>query len=445
MVNILIIILVCLFFYRPVTKYGYIIDDMEVATHKPTGNWLRDLWYQIRGHAYFNPRIEHTITTLIHTINCCLIYWAFGSNQVSFIASMLFAVNPVNNQASVWLSGKVYAIGAMFMLLGWGLKTFYPAFYFIGSYFSLNIVPTPLLFLLAKPHWYVLILGGMVLAYRMRLLFEPKRRFKDSSAEMQDYVFSKSPKRLIIPLKTFGYYLRLCLFPIRLGMCHTYLHVFGLSKKETDMWFKPDKYMFIGLSAVLFLVFGLVKGWDMTGLYWFTLCMLPWSNFVVLNHPICERYSYLANIGLMVFVAKLSTLTPLGSYLVVGLWVYYATRLFYFLPAYKTNLSFFKSNVDNFEDVAIGYNQEGLERIRYNQPGMAVDVFAKGLLSRPHDFRLNYNLANLLIGMGRFMEARSYIYRAEQNLDPNNNYEVWIQNINLLKNKIRETGKIEVI
>jgi len=445
MVSYLIIILVCLFFYRQTVNYGYIIDDMEVATHKRTGNWLRDLWYQIRGHSYFNPKTEHTITLLIHTINCCLIYWAFGMNQVSFIAAMLFSVNPVNNQASVWLSGKVYALGAMFMLIGWGVKTIYPITYFLGSYFSLNVVPTPLLFLMARPHWWVLLIGVMILAYRMRLLFEPSRRFKDSSPEMQEYVFSKSPKRLIVPLKTFGYYLRLCFFPIRLGMCHEYLHVFGLTKKETDMWFKPDKYMFLGLSAISFLILGLVKGWDMLGLYWFTLCMLPWSNFVVLNHPICERYAYLANIGLMVFVAKLCSLTPLGSYLAVGLWVYYATRLFYFLPAYKTNLEYFKLNVDNFENVAIGYNQEGLERIRFNQAGTAVDIFAQGLFSRPNDFRLNYNLGNLLIGMGRFLEARSYIYKAEQNLDPNNNYAVWMENINILKHKIREGGKIEVI
>ena len=124
--------------YRRASYYGYVIDDVEVATHEKTGRYWRDLWYQIRGHAYFNATREHDITTLFHTLNSCLVYLALGQNNISFIAAMLFAVNPSNNQASVWLSGKVYSVATSLILLGVWVKPLFPLFYLASFYFSLN-------------------------------------------------------------------------------------------------------------------------------------------------------------------------------------------------------------------------------------------------------------------------------------------------------------------
>ena len=102
LIRLSIIILLTLLLYRRSINYGYIIDDMEVATHKRTGRFWRDLWYQIRGHAYFNHKTEHSITLFFHILNSCLIYLAFGQTNVAFLAALLFCINPVNNQGSVW-------------------------------------------------------------------------------------------------------------------------------------------------------------------------------------------------------------------------------------------------------------------------------------------------------------------------------------------------------
>jgi len=429
MVRILCIIISALFFYRRTVKYGYIIDDFQVATHKRR-NKLFDFWGQIRGHAYFQPRVEHTITLLFHTLNSVLIYLALGANDVSFMAGMLFAVNPVNNQTSVWLSGKVYSVAVTMVLLGILFKPLYPLLYlFAGFYFSLNVLLTPLLFLFINPVWFVAFIPVFLLIFKKRVVVEPKRRYEGGTSWMREV----SLRKLIISIKTLGYYFRICLFPIKLAMCHQYLHVFGLSKKETEKWYTFDIYFWLGLGVLLTLATGLVLKWQVFGLFWFVVLMVQWCNFLVLNHPICERYAYMANVGLMYMVATVLMKVPYGTYIAVALWTYYATKLWHFLPAYKNNLEYFKSGMEQFDKVAINYNQYGLELVRFNRPGTALETFNDGLLCRPNDFRLNYNTANLLCSMSRFQEAVCYINRAEAALDKNNSYDTWKKQVDSIK------------
>ena len=434
--RLLLLIISTLLIYHRTTSYGYLIDDIEVATHPQPKEWWKKLWYQVMGHSYFNATTEHTITLLIHTVNVCLVYLALGQNWVSFVAAMLFAVNPVNTQASVWLSGKVYSLAATAILIGIWIKPLFPLMYFLGYYLSLNAFLTPLLFLFLTPVWFVVLPIFLTLVYKKRIVGEPKRRFEGSTKWMQEISFRK----LIISVKTFGYYFRMCLFPTKLGMCHQYLHVFGLSKSETEKWYTLDKYFWLGLSVLMTTLVGVVLKWNIFGLVWFTILMPQWCNFIVLNHPICERYAYLANIGLMYFVATVLLKIPYGQYVLVALGSYYATRLWYFLPAYKTNRDFFSSNIDNFDQVAIGWNQKGLELIRFGRPGDALDTMMEGLMYRPQDFRLNYNSANLLNGMGRCHEAIQFLKKAEAVLDPNNNYQMWRTNIDHMKATMRTRG-----
>ena len=437
MLRLLIILITTLFFYRRTIHYGYIIDDIEVATHEKTGIWWKDFWYQIRGHGYFNRVTEHTITLLIHTINCMLIYKAFGSNDVSFLAAMLFAVNPVNNQASVWLSGKVYALAATFILLGWWIKPLFPLFYFTSFYFSLNGVLTPLLFLFTPQIYFAVLPIILGFFFKNKVIGEPKRRYKQGSIYMREL----SPRKLIISIKTLGYYFRLCLFPFKLGMCHKYLHEYGLTKQETEKWYSFDKYFWLGLGVILTAGIGLLNRWEVFGLIWFIVLTAQWCNFLVLNHPVCERYVYLSNIGLMIMLAKALMTIPYGMYLAVAIWTFYVTKLWFFLPSYKTNYAYFRSNKQEFEDVAIAYNQEGLEAIRFGQPSTALDIFMQGLFYRPYDFRLNYNSANLMIGMGKFEQAKFFLHRAHQSLDKGlDNYDVWMGGINQMKDHIRKQG-----
>jgi hypothetical protein len=245
-------------------------------------------------------------------------------------------------------------------------------------------------------------------------------------------------KKLIIVFKTLGHYAYLCIFPIRLGMCHEYLSVFGLTKKETDKYMKLDIFFFLGIGIVLVVLANLIWKFytPLFGLLWFLIFTLQWLNFIVISHLISERYVYLANIGLMYLLASLIIGTPF-------MWIFltfYAVRLFYFIPAYKDIVCYWKSNTENFPIVAMGWNQLGLAQLQFGNTGSALDSWIRGVQERPNDFRLNYNTANLLLGCGQAVEALRFVKVAEENLDPKNGYAFWKDKIDLIKGELKKRG-----
>jgi hypothetical protein len=119
---------------------------------------------------------------------------------------------------------------------------------------------------------------------------------------------------------------------------------------------------------------------------------------------------------------------------------FYAVRLFYFLPAYTDMKSFWKSNTENFPSVAMGYNQYGLGLVQYGNTGSAIDTLIAGVQLRPHDFRINYNLANIMLATGNTNQAVGFLKTAEINLEKKNNYQFWIDQINKMKEEIKKRG-----
>ena len=45
-----------------------------------------------------------------------MIYLALGKNNLSFLTAILFSINPVNIQGSVWISGRNYVISSILTL-----------------------------------------------------------------------------------------------------------------------------------------------------------------------------------------------------------------------------------------------------------------------------------------------------------------------------------------
>ena len=431
----LIVMVVLLMYYRTF-NYGYIIDDTESVRPKDqeTKNVPLRIWEHIRGRKYTDSRLGHILTTLLHTINCCLIYLVFGANDVAFLASILFAINPVTNQASIWLSGKPYALSTMFLLLGLLIIPLMPLVYGFCVWWAPNALFFPTIFLMKQPHWYAVLLPlvGFLFLKKFKTAFTA--RFGSGTTEMTVI----KPRKLILVFKTLGYYLCHCLVPIKIGMCHYYLHNFGLSPEETKGWYKPDRYMFLGIGLCLAGIFALfhVEHPVAYGFLWFMFLTVQWCNFVMVNHPITERYIYLPTIGLMYALAYLIINTP-AMYVFL---TFYAVRLYYFMPAYFDIKTFWKSNVENFPNVAMGYNQYGLGLLNFGNIGSTIDVWVQGVQLRPKDFRLNYNLANIMLGTGNTTQALQFIKTAEESLDQKNNYEFWRGEINKMIEELKRRG-----
>jgi hypothetical protein len=276
--------------FRRTFQYGYIIDDLEIV--KPQSENHPDRFMRIFKHLfpkhYVESRLAHQCSTWVHIVACVLIYIAFGYNGISFATAMLFAFNPVNNQGSIWLSGKPYAMTACLLLLGLIFYPIMPLMFGCAIWLTTTAIFFPFLYLFERPHYYLILLP--IVGYFFSKRF--RAAIKTRTAGGTDEMVVLKPRKIIIYFKTLGYYFRLCLVPWKNGMCHSYLHTFGLTPDETKMWYTLDKYFFLGvgvMGATIWSFFHLPHP-VCYGLIWFTLLTSQYCNILMVNHPITERY-----------------------------------------------------------------------------------------------------------------------------------------------------------
>ena len=434
---VLTLIIVNLLFYGRTLSYGLIIDDIDAfnaQVTKRTTNFWKNIWLQFKQEYSGNPAIGHLFSIIMHTINTILVYYLFGANDISFLTALLFCINPVGNMASTWLSGRTYSISTTLVLTGLMFPILFPIAYYFTFAWSINAFMSPLLFLFLGFPLLAGVLPCVAFLNRRRYLGTVKLRLDSVPDRMKKPDF----KKLILVPKTFAYYFILCLFPYRLGMCHSYLHTFGLSEEETNQWFKLDKFFWLGLgilTSIGLCIYSMGIAYSF-GLIWFCLFILQWCNYIVINHPITERYAYLANIGLMYFLAQNIINTPVA---IVALTAYAILNLKY-IPAYKDCLSYWKSNTDNFPDVAMGYNQYGIELNKIGKIGTAFDVWLQGKMYRQNDFRINYNIANMLMTQGRWDIIKDFIIIARNNICKINGTQFWTDKIDELQRISEQNG-----
>src|SRR5574343_247465 len=115
----IIICITFLMYYRTI-GYQFIIDDHDhIKDPKDiTKNFFKRWWEYFWGVKIVSFKVAHFFNILVHATVCSLIYIVFGKNDISFLTAVLFALNPVNNQASIWLSGRTYATSTALFLAG---------------------------------------------------------------------------------------------------------------------------------------------------------------------------------------------------------------------------------------------------------------------------------------------------------------------------------------
>ena len=446
MVIPILLFLSVLVVFRKCQSYEYLIDDMELnmrTKDTKTLNWVHNFWLHLRGYILKDKELSHSLNIIIHGLVCSLIYVVFGKNNVSLLAAILFAFNPVNTQVVCWISGKGYATSVLLLLVGMLVKEAFPLFYLGSLICSINTVFAPLVFVIEKPHYWVLLL--------LLIPFMAKRQYdglKQRMTTVTPFMSNITWKRLIIVFKTYGYYFIHCLFPLKISMCHSYLHTYGIDKESTEKWYKLDKYLITGIILAGVAIYSL---FNRTGMYlgflWFTIFIAQWLNFIYTNHPITERYIYLANVGLMFMLAKILSVLPYGNYLALAFLIFYLTRLWYVMEQYKDLVTFWKTNAENFSDVALTYNQWGIMLSNQGKIGTSVDVMTEGLKKSPEDFRLNYNLANIMASMGDPNVGLHHAEKALKNVHKNspNMVEMWRNHCNLVKENCIKRGAKVVI
>lgn len=421
-----IIILANLVYYYRTLSFSYVSDDIVVTEDTPAIVNKKDIfWCHFFGTNYKNHRLAHKMRLAIHIINACLVYLVFGSNLVSFTAALLFSFNPIMLQGGIWLSGGGYARTTLSVLSMFYLaQHFAPisqigAFqlvmvgYFIAMFSGLTGLFAPILLtFFINPIYLFLLVPGLVTTFKYHFNQKYLETKKDG---MTPEMAEKSWRKLIIGVKTFGYYTQLCIFPRRLGMYHEFGYNFGLRPEDNKEWFnwKTKKFAW-GIFCLLVCLAGLIYQPTRLGTFWYMLFIAQWSNFSVMpQQPIAERYCYLANVGLMYCLAVL--LPPLGSLLLLE---YYIIRNVFALGAYKNDQLWLDYNTYdiNFPKQYFVWTLKGSNADqKEHRPFKALEMLAEGLKHRPNDERINFYLANLLLSLGFVEPADHHLKIAEAN------------------------------
>jgi len=418
--RIFILIILNLIVYFRLLRYGYIIDDNCIPQGKGK-NFLQTFWWQLTSRKYSNLQVEHLQRLAVHIINSCLIYIAFGKTDVSFLAALLFSVNPWGNQVPCWLNAIGYGMSCMLVLLMVIFKGWAWVFYLFTLLWHLTPAFAPFLFLYIGPWQKVFIIIPYMLIVFLSKGRVPLYKVQDNATMFERGKYATwplthiYPKKFIFIVKTYAYYTLNILFPRRLGLFHIFGYSFGLATTDTNKWQKVCPLFFAGIGLMITNLYLIIRFWGTPlslGLFWYNLFIGQWCNFVILYQTITDRYSYLAQVGMMLALAYILSIMPYGYYIAAVFLTFYTTKLSYYLPAFKSMEDYIDMNLVEFPDNYACWNWVGILESGKNRKFSAIRAWAKGLHYRPNDYRLNFNLGQLLRIMGYLDEAEKYLYQA---------------------------------
>lgn len=274
----------------------------------------------------------------------------------------------------------------------------------------------PLIFLTTK-YWYWAFLALMVFADRRKAL-AGKLANKGLSTEMT----AVRLRKLILFAKTYGYYFRLGFIARPLCLYHNLLHGFGLSKEYNRQAYKLDKDFWVGAAILYFAATNILFNFERSfGLLWFSICIAQWCNIITISQYVAERYLYFANIGLMYTLAKCITYLPqpYQNYLLIGVLAYYITRLWYYMPAYKNDFWHIEFNlIEQWDNLRARFSR-AYHKFKLREYRGAYFDYMVVYQKYPRDFKLNYNIANMLLAQGLIDMAEKHIKIAARNIYQN--------------------------
>lgn len=406
----LLIIAVNVLFYWRALKFHLICDDIPVFNQPveiPKGWWMF-FWYHLHGRKYTNTKFCHVLVLCIHTLNCLLIYWVFGHSQLSLLAALLFALNPTNNQSSIWISGKGYAMNLTCALLMWGFPLASPLIYLYGTYFQgPSLMFFPLMFLLTK-HWYLAFLVILGLYREYGRIFDKKNPASKFNTESNKELLSVKPKKLIVAMKSLGYYAFNSVTALRLGFYHKYLFAFGVNQEDNKEAYRIDKYFWAGIVMVLITLFSLRYTF---GLAWFCITLGMWLNFISFNQTITMRYIYIPNAGLMLVLATLLVEFPFLAIIVL---TYYATRLSMFMFFYKNEYWSIEYSCIEQPKFFYPWQNRAVHCFQNQNYHGALGNMLKANELRPNDWKILYNLSQIYMMVGNINACKGFYEQAKK-------------------------------
>ena len=430
--KIALIIVVNLALYFRTMQFKFVSDDFSVWRNPPIPkNKWHKIWLQLTGQmkiyadsvrfAFANRKmyiaitkaaeLEHLLALSIHIIICILIYFAFGVNFISFVAALLYSTNPVNNQGTIWPSGRGYALPIMFLLLSMIIPILSPLFLYAGAWYTVGFLSS--LALLGSTKWYLLASMPIIWFLHSKKFRKAVKSKQDTETFTEDRLVH--PKKLILAIKTFGFYLVLCLIPFRITFYHNFLQSSAGSMKHKNYTF--CRYFWFGVFGLTGIIWYSLQTWNT--LSWamvaFFITIFPFCNLWRANQEIAERYAALPNVFLMYALAQV--ISPYLA-IVTAFIAFYATRTFYTLIMYKDEYYITELAIIEDPHAWWSWHCRAMKRWDTQSYKEALILWVMAKLISPKEFKVLMNIASCLRLLKNDKEADEYLRMAEENIVP---------------------------
>lgn len=413
MKHILIITVLILIAQFRVLTYKYVSDDLPVYKNPPKSkNKAHKLFLWLTGALRWLPKYDHLLTMGIHILVCWGIYFAFGRNWQAFMAATLFAIHPAGMHGSVWISGRAYAMTALFVV--WALAIGYPygaPLLWAAGYYTAGI-PAPMA-LIGSAHWKLI--GFLPLVW---LCWQKKFRKAVSNKAggeraKEDYTFGWH--KIVLFIKTIGFYLALAIWPHKVTFYHYFLQSCAGSQK--DKAYSLCKYFWIGLSAIIGWAAYSYSHWDMIsyGLLWFFIGIAPFGNLMRIQQEISERFLYFPMIGVMAALAY--ALAPWPGVLLILAGFYYG-RLHSVLVTFRDDFWVVEASVQEDPYAWYGWHIRAIKRWDARSFHEAATFWIIARSHSPKEFKLLYNLALVFKVIKQMPQYEMMFKEAEANIIP---------------------------
>lgn len=410
--------------YAKTINYSVIVDDIKWYDYIKNGgatvtkwtDWFTVVRQRLYGGATFgiNTAIDHTFTVALFALACSLIYVAFGSNQISLCAALLFAVNAMNNQVSIWLNGRRYLINiilvlSMLCLGSWGLP-----FYFLTPMFQVTAVFSPILLFNQSPLFLLAIPVVLLLGYRQIKTKIDLRLKTIPDQDRREF----SPERLIIIVKYYGHYFFKMIFPGTCLMVYQRLSRWGITQEGNEDAYSFNRDFYQGILAIVLsvlLVVILPNEYKAMAIF-MSIATLQWCAIIPVTQDLADRYASLPNVFMMFFVSYIAhTYLANPGALLALIGGYYLAELYKVTPMYRDMKAYWSHQRFYNPSTVVPRRFEINWYMKRGDLMKAWMITREGLELNDKDFHFLVQAAVCHRGIGDFGLARKFAEKASRN------------------------------
>jgi len=222
--------------------------------------------------------------------------------------------------------------------------------------------------------------------------------------------------KIILAIKTIGFYFALGLIPFRITFYHSFLQsCAGNEIMKKRAYTMKDKFFWIGLGIIIFWIIYSLHKWDILsyGLWWFFIMIAPFSNIKRLQQECAERYLYMSLIGLMLALTSIIINYPIV--ITIFLTMYIAKFLF-IMRMYQDDYWLLEFAVIEDHQAWFAWHMRGRKRWDVGSYKEALIMWVMAKLISPKEFKILYNISVVLRLLKKDKEAEEYLKLAEANI-----------------------------